>query len=432
MERELLSALIVDPRQLDTISDIIRDRDFVEPTYRNVYRALQIMRENRVPTDDLAILVKHLKGTGLATTEIARMVGSALAHNASYYAKAVADAARRRRLSEGLSRAFAMLQQDHSDLEAVIGDVESTIEAERATQETSAVHLSEAGDELITRLRDQPREAICFAGIHSLDDTIGGFMGGETVIIAARPGIGKTSLAMQIGLHNARKGRSGLFVSLEMSRVELVARVLCGMADVDSRRLRRGEVTATDVERIHIANEQARSIGCWIWDPPKATVAQIASMAKLALLKQGIRWLVVDYIGLIGTGGRRYDRREHIGHCSRSLKELSKELGIPVFVLAQLNREAAQSEPGLENLKESGDIEQDADVVMFVHKEQDKKSRDVEHSLIVAKHRHGKTGKLMVNFDGGKTTFSDQPGSAAPSNVYGDLDVKVNGNKWEF
>ena len=432
MERELLSALIVDTRQLDTVSDIVRDRDFVEPTYRNVYRALLVMRENKVPTNDLAILVRHLKGTGLATTEIAAMVGSAVAHNAAYYAGAVADAARRRRLSEGFSRAFTMMQSETADLEAVIADVESTIEAERATQETSAVHLSDAGEELLVRLKDKPSEAICFAGIHSLDDTVGGFMGGETIIIAARPGIGKTSLAMQIGLHNARKGRNGLFVSLEMSRTELVARVLCGMADVDNRRLRRGEIVQSDIDRIAIANENARAIGCWIWDPPKATISQIQSMAKLAMLKHGIRWLVVDYIGLIGTGGRRYDRREHIGHCSRSLKELSKDLGIPVFVLAQLNREAASSEPGLENLKESGDIEQDADVVMLVHKELDKKTRSEEHSLIIAKHRHGKTGKLLVNFDGGKTTFGDVHSQSVGNEIYGDTHVSVSGSKWEF
>ena len=433
MEKELLSALIVDPSQIDRVSAMIRDRDFVDPHYRNVYRALLVMRENRIPTDDLAILVRHLKGTGLQITEIADLIGSGIAHNASYYAGVISDGARRRRLSDGLLGALNAMSREGSDLEEVIGQVEAMIEAERATVETQAVHIGEAGEEVVKRLKDKPSEAICFSGLWSLDQMAGGFMAGETVVIAARPGVGKTALAMQIGLHNARQGRPGLFVSLEMSRTELVARVLCGMAEVDNRRLRRGEVTAGDVQKIEAAAAEARSIGCWIWDPAKAAIGQIESVAKLGLLKHGIRWLVVDYIGLIGTGGRRVDRREHIGHCSRTLKELSKELGIPVFILAQLNREAAQSEPGLENLKESGDIEQDADVVMFVHREKDAKTRHDKHALIVAKHRHGRTGKIDIEFDGGRTIFTDPNViTVGRSNKAVSHDaVKVNGSRWD-
>ena len=433
MEKELLAALIVDPSQIDRVSALIRDRDFVEPTYRNVYRALLVMRENRIPTDDLAILVRHLKATGMTMTEVASLIGSGIASNALYYAGVISDAGRRRRLSAGLLGALNAMEREDSDLEGVIGQIEAIIETERATAETHAVHIGEAGQEVVARLKERPTEAICFSGMWSLDQMVGGYMAGETVVIAARPGVGKTALAMQIGLHNARQGRPGLFVSLEMSRTELVARVLCGIAHVDGRRVRRGEVTASDLVAIEAAAQDARSIGCWIWDPPKASVAQIESMAKLAVLKHGIRWLVVDYIGLIGTGGRRVDRREHIGHCSRTLKELSKELGIPVFILAQLNREAANGEPGLENLKESGDIEQDADVVMFVHREKDAKSRQDKHSLIVAKHRHGRTGKIDIEFDGGRTVFSD-PNVVTVGRSNGTVKhapVQVHGTRWE-
>jgi replicative DNA helicase len=205
------------------------------------------------------------------------------------------------------------------------------------------------------------------------------------------------------------------------------------MADVDNRRLRRGQILQSDIERIAIASQNARAIGCWIWDRPKATISQIQSMAKLAMLKQGIRWLVVDYIGLIGTGGRRVDRREHIGHCSRTMKELSKELGIPVFILAQLNREAANNIPGLEHLKESGDIEQDADVVLFVHKTTDWDKQRDEYKLIVAKHRHGEIGSKDIEFDGKRTLFTDPNViTVGRSNKAVSHDaVKVNGSRWD-
>jgi replicative DNA helicase len=433
MEKELLAALIVDPSQIDRVSALIRDRDFIEPTYRNVYRALLVMRENRIPTDDLAILVRHIKNTGMTMAEVASLVGSGIAANALYYAGVVSEAGRRRRLSDGLLGALNAMSREGSDLEEVIGQVEAMLETERATAETAAVHIGEAGQEVVARLKERPTEAICFSGLWSLDQAAGGFLAGETVVIAARPGVGKTALAMQIGLHNARQGRPGLFVSLEMSRTELVARVLCGMAEVDNLQLRRGQVTASDVQKIEAAAAEARSIGCWIWDPPKATVSQIESMAKLAVLKHNIRWLVVDYIGLIGTGGRRVDRREHIGHCSRTLKELSKELGIPVFILAQLNREAANNVPGLEHLKESGDIEQDADVVLFVHKTTDWDKQRDEYKLIVAKHRHGEIGSKDIEFDGKRTLFTDPNVITVgrSNNAVSHDPVKVNGSRWD-
>ncbi len=429
-EEGLIASVIVSSKVMDDVSGIVQDRDFLDPLNRSFWRAIQIMRENKIPTDDLAILSRHLKTTGMPMQEIARLLGSGVAANAIHYARAVSEGGRRRRLAAGLLEALNEIQRDNGSLDAAIVTAEETIEAERATAETSAVHISGAGGELVAHLKDKPTETICMSGLWSVDDKVGGFMGGETVVIAARPGIGKTSLAMQVGVHNAQKGRNGLFISLEMTRRELVGRVLCGMADVDSKRLRTGEITMGEINRIEVATGRLSSLGCWIWDPPRATMAQIASTAKLALLRHGIRWLVVDYIGLISTGGRRADRREHIGHCSRSLKELAKELKIPVFVMAQLNREAAASEPGLEHLKESGDIEQDADVVMFIHKEQSKTTRLDEHSLIVAKHRHGRTGKLAITFNGASTTFIDPSQAAAESNVYGDTGVDVSGTRW--
>jgi replicative DNA helicase len=429
MERELIAALIADPRQVDHVSAIVRDRDFLDPQMKAVYRVLLVMRENRVPTDDLALLIRHLKQTGITAQEIGRLVGSGVAANAMHYAKEVSEGARRLRLSEGLGIAYREALAEGSDLNQVILDAEAVIEAERATSDRAAVHVTTAGKELVKRLREPSESAVCFSGIYSLDEKIGGFLAGEMVIIAARPGEGKTSLAMQLAMHNARKGRPGLFCSLEMERTELAGRVFCGMSDVDSNRLRKREITEADVQRIEKAITETTEAGCWIWDPPKATIDEIASAAKLEATRHRIGWVVVDYIGLIDAGNRRGDRREHIGHFSRSLKRLAKELKVPVFVLAQLNREACKGEPQLHHLKESGDIEQDADTVIFIHQPEEHK-----HEILIPKNRHGESRiALDVTFDGRRTSFSDPNAVSVgrSSDVYGDVGLAVSdGGRW--
>ena len=257
-----------------------------------------------------------------------------------------------------------------------------------------------------------------------MDQKVGGFAGGETIIIAARPGIGKTSLAMQIGMHNGRRHRPGLFVSLEMTRLELVGRVLCGVGDVDGRDVRAGRIGPETRAKLTAAAREVAELGVWIWDPPSAKIGDIMARARLAKLKHAVEWIVVDYVQLIDPG-KETNPRLSTGIASRRLKTLAKELDVPVFILAQLNREADKTTPTLAHLKESGDLEQDADAVLMIHEEEGR------YQVIVAKHRHGERGKVAVEFNGRSTTFSGDV-IAPASNVHVTDSVRVNGTRWEF
>jgi replicative DNA helicase len=424
MELELISAVIADHRKLEEVSGIVRDRDFLDPVNRRVWRALHVLAENRVPLNDIATVAGALKAAGLTIGQIAELIGRGTAAHATYYAEQVRDAARRIRTLGRLEAEIKRLADTSVPTDSVLDAVEAVCSDERLADGSEVVKLGEAAREYVLRLQEGQRSASVYSGVPILDEKVGGFAGGETIIIAARPGVGKTSLAMQIGMHNGRKHRPGLFISLEMTRLELVGRVLCGISEVDGRDVRAGRITPETRTRLETAAAEVSELGVWIWDPAAATIGDILARARLAKLKYGIEWLVVDYIGLIDPG-KETNPRLSTGNASRKLKGLAKELGVPVFILAQLNREAEKTTPTLAHLKESGDLEQDADAVLFLHEE------DKQHQLIVAKHRHGERGKMAVDFDGRSTTFRGDVTSAA-SNVYDADVVRVNGTRWDF
>lgn len=428
MELELISAVMADPRQLEAVSAIVQDRDFLDPVNRRVWRALRVLIENNVPTNDVAALAAELKAAGLTIRQIADLVGMGIAASAEYYARKVRDAGRRVRCSERIQEALERLGNDAEDTNSVLDALEALCSDERLVEGSNIISIGEAAREYARALKSDDRAAASvYTGISAVDTVVGGFGGGEMVIVAARPGMGKTSFAMQVAQHNAAKGRPGLFVSLEMTSRELVGRVLCGIADVDNRAIRAGAVSDSDREAIDRAASEVEAMGIWIWDPASAKIGEIMARARLAGLKYGIGWMMLDYVQLIDGG--RESRREAIGRSSQSLKRLAKELGIPVFVLAQLNRDSEKEKraPRLSDLKDSGDIEQDADAVLFLHEEEG------THCVVVGKHRHGERGKIEVTFDGSRTMFGSPPTFAPQSNVYETPAIKVAADgTWMF
>jgi len=242
------------------------------------------------------------------------------------------------------------------------------------------------------------------SGIRRLDETTGGWLQGELVILAARPGVGKTALAMQTALHNARKGRRVLVCSLEMRDRELIQRILCGEAGVDSRRLRAGTWTDGDFDQLRQAEQALAETPISVYDASSATIERIAAMARVENSRGKLGLLVVDYLQLLDPTNKRDQRVEQIAHQSRRLKSLAKELEVPVLCLSQLNRESEKQkrEPQLSDLRDSGSIEQDADMVIAIHK-----TGDEDGQLHVLKHRAGSTGYVKVKWDGKATRYSD-------------------------
>ncbi len=251
-------------------------------------------------------------------------------------------------------------------------------------------------------------------GFMGFDYANGGLHAGELVILAARPGGGKTSIALQIAAHSAMKQRDVLFVSLEMSGAELMIRVLCGLATVDSAAIRTGRLTERDLGHLEQAGDQFAGAKLTIDDRASVTAADIRRAARRCKRQGGLSLVVVDYLQRLTAADARAKRYEQVGAMTADLKTLARELNVPVLCLCQLNREVEKGgngRPKLSNLRESGNIEQDADVVAFVHRPEVFEPSDPDlvgkAELIVEKNRNGPTGTFPLLWDARTTTFSD-------------------------
>jgi replicative DNA helicase len=247
----------------------------------------------------------------------------------------------------------------------------------------------------------------------------GGLHNGELVILAARPSMGKTALAMNIGEHVSIVQRAPvLFVSLEMSGIELADRMLCSLARVNGHRLRNGTISSDDRDRLIKKANEISQAPLFVDDSPSRTVSEIAAAARrIKRREDGLGLIVVDYLQLIEPDNSKDPRQEQVAKIARRLKGVSRELDVPLLCLSQLNRQAEDSKdhrPKLSHLRESGAIEQDADVVMFVHREEyyhrgdDKAQYHGQAELIISKQRNGPIGDVELTWEADYTRFSDR------------------------
>ncbi len=263
-------------------------------------------------------------------------------------------------------------------------------------------------------------------GFFDLDDLTSGLQNSELIIIAARPSVGKTALAMNIAEHVAvDEGKAVLFVSLEQSRIELVERLLCSRARMDSHRLRSGRISSDDIRRLQQAADQMMGAPLFIDDTPGRNMLQITATARRLKRQHDLRLVVIDYLQLIEPDNLRDSRQEQIARISRRLKMLARDLQIPVIALSQLNRSLELREghrPRLADLRESGSIEQDADVVLLLHRPElyDQEAEPGLAEVIVAKQRNGPTGTVKLSFLKQYTRFENYhplPSQAVPDGV---------------
>lgn len=397
-EHALIGALLLDPAQFGLVAGLVTGADFADPDIGQLFEAVTTCHESALPVGNLTVLVPELRRMGLpsAVTEaafIARLLeaGRAGAAHVQYYAAEIARAARLRRLTTIGHALVARAGAADADPVAIAqwADSETAALGQDATH--SCRPLANIADDFLRDLAEQDTAGrVVNTGLIAVDQAFGGWMGGELVVLAARTGIGKSALAMQIAAYQAHLGRPVLYVSLEMRDAELIGRILCGDAEVNSRRIRAGRHTTEDLDRLQFAADRHRADPLYVWAPPKATTGRIRAVAKRIAATAGLSLLVIDYVGLVRPADTRRQRHEQLGQITGDLKAMAKELAVPVLALAQLNREADHSaEPRLSQLRESGCIEQDADVVVLLHKTA---TDATDAKLIVAKHRHSTTG----------------------------------------
>jgi replicative DNA helicase len=436
-ETGVLGSIMLMPDVCDEIVAMLRSDDFYDEAHQKLFHHLIEMHSSGKKIDPVLLrerLIKHgdfdLVGGSAGLARIFTSVPHA-AH-AIYYATIVRNKSMARNLITTCSDLLNQAYLPEKEPEDLLNDAEQRVFAIRESRQSNNLKgieevLSLAMDRLDLRVAGKAQEGTVETGFTQLDHLTGGLHGSELVILAARPSMGKTALAMNIAEHVSYKARQPvLFISLEMSSIELIERLLCSVARVNGHQLRAGTLPHLERKRlIDFASELSHS-PLFIDDSPTRNVSEIAGAARRIKRREGkLGLLVVDYLQLIQPDFPSDPRQEQVAKIARRLKGLARELNTPILCLSQLNRQTEDSRdhrPKLSHLRESGAIEQDADVVMFVHREAYYQKGEPEADVnlhdalvIVEKQRNGPTGDVELHWEPKFTRF----GNRAPDSYSG-------------
>lgn len=415
-ERGVLGSLLLDPELCDEVALQVRPHDFYVDANRRLYEHLLAIHNDGSRIDSL-LLIERLKKNddlervgGLAYLgEVAGAVPHAA--NAVAYSQIIRGKAMLRALihasTETLRRAYDQGEEPRDLVKTAEESVFRILDDEIGEVTAMNDVLSEALKRIDMRLKKGGGVGGMPTGFSDLDSMTGGLHPGELVILAARPSMGKTALAANIAEHvSADGGATTLFVSLEMSRLELAERMLCSRGRINGHKLRNGFISATDRTKLIEISAEMSGAPIYIDDTPSRTMTEIAATARRMKRRQNLALVVIDYLQLIEPDNPRDPRQEQVAKIARRLKGMARELEVPVLCLAQLNRQAEvtkDNRPRLSHLRESGAIEQDADLVMFVHRdeyyqtnEEDRARVAGEADIVVAKQRNGPTGEVKL------------------------------------
>jgi replicative DNA helicase len=419
-ERSVLGAMLRDNSVIEeVIPRHVTPEDFYTDAHQKVCRAILALRnppngrEGRV---DLVLLAEYLseqkqiEDVGGYAKLAELWDASPTTVNAVHHAEIVRDKALLRALIHTTNEILRDGYDQAAPTEQVLGEAERKIIAiadRGVTAQTYTLQqiLTEAYDRIDHRLQRAHTSVSGLAtGFIDLDEKTAGLQNSELIILAARPSVGKTALALGIARHVAVEERLPVFfVSLEMSRVELAERLLCSQARVDGHKLRKGAISSEDQGKLLDAGSVLGRAKLFLDDSPGQSMLRIAANARRLKLREKIKLVVIDYLQLIEPENRRDPRQEQVAQTSRRLKFLAKELEIPVLALAQVNRSSEDRQdhrPRLSDLRESGSLEQDADTVLMLHRPEMYEPGQHEGTVevIVAKQRNGPTGEITLTY----------------------------------
>ena len=430
-EKGVLGSMLLMPDTCDDVVNVLKSEDFYDEAHAKLFQHIMdmhgggkkidmlLLRERLISANDF-----ELVGGAAGLAEIFTSVPNA-AH-VNYYAGIVRQKSTARNLIVTCSELLNDAYRPDTESEALLNQAEQRIFAIRETRQSSNLNqmdevLSRAMDRMEARLSGEPQEGTVESGFTDLDKKTGGLHASELIILAARPSMGKTAFAMNIAENVVIKsGEPCLFVSLEMGAIELIERMLCSCAKVDGHRLRNGTLGKEDQQRLVKTANDLSTCPLFIDDSPTRNVSEIAGAARRIIRKEGsLGLIVIDYLQLIQPDSATDPRQEQVSKMARRLKGLARELKVPVLCLSQLNRQTentgGSNRPKLSHLRESGAIEQDADVVMFVHRDSyylkgtdEEAEKANEAVIIVEKQRNGPTGDVDLHWEGKFTRFSNK------------------------
>lgn len=440
-EMAIIGSILVNNSAWSQASEIVQAQHFADPLHGRLFESLgRLIERGQVVTaftlKTFAESDEELKKAG-GSAYIAKLAGAAVhALDVPSDARLVRDCATRRGLIAATDEALVTAYRE--DGQATAGEQIEVLErrlydlADGETGEgfkpfrvglTAAVKSAESAHSRIGQLTG------ISTGLHDVDELLGGLHRSDLVVLAGRPGMGKTALGTNMAFaaakaHRAEGGKTvdgGVvgFFSLEMSSEQLVTRILADRAGVSSERIRRGQLKHAEADRVMAAGAEFEPLPFYIDETPGLSIAQLRTRARRLKRQHGLDLIVVDYIQLLDASKRRQENRvQEISEITRGLKTIAKELDVPVLALSQLSRnveQRAEKRPQLSDLRDSGSIEQDADVVMFIYREEYYRKQQAQDAsdvagqaeLHIAKQRHGPTGMVRLHFDGATTRFSD-------------------------
>jgi len=415
-EKATIGALLLNfnTEILDNVLEFIKSDDFYQNAHKIVFKAV-IELSNNGSAVDLVTLVDYLTSIGEldkagGPAYIANLTSSVpTAANVSYYAKIVSECSVRRNLINIAHNIISNAHDETEDSKLIVENAEKSIFEINDKQQTKrfkdAKEVVQTTVEAIER-RYQTKDTYTGvpSGFNKLDDMTSGFQKQEMIIIGARPSVGKTAFALTLASNTAIKQKiSTGFFTLEMSAESLMQRVIAAEARIESQRIRSGFLKNSDFHLLTDAAGRIYDSPFYIDDTPNITLLELRAQARRMKAKHNIEIIFIDYIGLITSENKAIPRHEQMSEVSRSLKSLARELDIPVVVLSQVGRQSEGKAPGLADLRESGAIEQDADMVMFLHRDRGIENDDgppdsIETELIIAKQRNGPVGVVKMAF----------------------------------
>ena len=425
-EESLLRAILVDNTALLEVVEILAPQDFYRTAHQKIFSAISDLFNRGEPIDlvTLANGLKekgHIEGVGGAAY-LARLVDTVpMAVNAQHYARIVHDKAVLRRLIEKANAITKRCFQEHGGTDEIIDFAEASIfEVTEKKARQAFYPLSKLIDGNIDFLEEKQKNKSMVTGVPTgfthLDNLTSGFQNSDLIILAARPSMGKTALALNIARNAAVDAGVPVAVfSLEMSKEQLSLRLLCSEARIDSSRLRSGFFSMEDWDRLTDAAGVLSAAPIFIDDSPSLSAMEVRAKARRLKMDKNIGLIVIDYLQLM-QGRAGAERRDlEISEISRSLKALAKEISLPVIALSQLNRMLEQrtdKRPRLSDLRESGALEQDADVVAFIYRDEVYNKEETNPhkgtaEVILAKQRNGPTGEVLLTFLSAYTRFEN-------------------------
>ncbi|MBQ4223241.1 MAG: replicative DNA helicase [Prevotella sp.] len=446
-ERLVLGALMVDKDAFTVVSEILRPETFYEPRNQKVFAAIQTLSINENPVDIITV-TEQLKRDGTLEEVGGQMyVYDLTAHVASsahveYHSRILAQKYLARQLITFASQIETLAFDEGNDIELVMQEAEGKLfELSQKNMRQDYTQIDPVVKSALDIMQRAASNAGGLTGVSSgytkLDDMTSGWQKSDLVILAGRPAMGKTSFALSIAKNVAVDNRvPTAFFSLEMSNIQLVNRLISNTCEIDSKKVMNGQLDDAEWRRLDTNIRKLEGAPLYLDDTPGLSIFELRTKARRLVREKKVEIIMIDYLQLMNANGMRFgNRQEEVSTISRSLKSLAKELDIPIIALSQLNRSVEQRDneggkrPQLSDLRESGAIEQDADMVLFVHRPEyyhiyhDENGNDLRGmaQIIIAKHRKGAVGDVLLHFRGQYTRFDNPEDSYVPPTAGGEI-----------